>query len=737
MRRRIHAFLILAATLSSLLPARAVESKTQQASRQLEQLAGSVTIYRDTYGVPHIFGPTDAAVTFGLAYAQAEDNFWQIEDNYIRALGRAAEVYGESKLPDDLTEHALQITQLAVWEYQHRPPQTRRLYDAYAAGLNYFLTVNQLVTPRLLHRFQAWHPFALVRFMYHQSAFLPKTGIGTKDARTAIVEREQTGSNAWAIAPSKSSTGHAMLFINPHQPFLGLGQYYEAHVRSDEGLNFSGVTKFGFPFLYIGHNQFLGWSHTNNYPDLEDVYEEYFDDPKNPLAYRYGVGYRQAIQWREVIRVKAGTGVVDKTFEFKKTHHGPVLLVKDGKSYSVKLAKLVEGGWLDQWYAMSRARTFDEFKKALERVDVVYNNIVYADRTGNIYFVDYGAVPRRSAKFDWAKPVDGANPEAEWQGYHTLDELPQVTNPKSGFVQNCNSTPFLTTTGDNPNPKLFPDYIGAGETDTPRAQISRRLLESKQKFSFDELAHAAFDTAVIKGETEIPTLVELWERLKGQDAPRAEKLKGPINELKSWNAVSTTSSIPMTLFATWYGKAYRVTGPASSRPFTVNLADEKDPWSKIRALEETIDELNKNFGTWKVAWGEVNRLQRTASGGFMPPTDSRPSLPVAGGPGTLGIVFAFYTQQPEGQKRRYGVQGHSYVSVIDFGPVPQARSILVFGENADPKSPHHFDQAPLYAKQEFKPAWFTFEDIKAHLEGSYHPGEIHRFMRTPATPSPK
>src|SRR5215813_4733652 len=340
LRRRFLGMILVVAVMPGFAPA----AFAQQGTARQEGIARTVTIYRDTYGVPHIFGPTDASVVFGLAYCQAEDNFLQIEENYIRALGKATELYGDRALAADLADHALGIPQLAVAEYQRTAPRMRRLYDAFADGLNYFLETNELVRPRLLHLFRGWYPLALYRFMYHQNDFLNKTGITPKDVLGAIVEQKvvghahspagsgpgeftngewgtfsDTGSNAWAIAPAKSATGHAMLFINPHQPFFGMSQYYEAHLHSEEGLNFSGLTKFGFPFLYIGHNEFLGWSLTNDYPDLEDVYEEKFDDPAHPTAYRYGDRYRVANQWTENLRIKTPAGIVEKTFLFRGT----------------------------------------------------------------------------------------------------------------------------------------------------------------------------------------------------------------------------------------------------------------------------------------------------------------------------------------------------------------------------------------------------------------------------------
>lgn len=684
----------LALCVPLLLPLRAADPA---------QIAKSITIYRDTYGVPHVFGPTDASCVFGYLNAQAEDNFWQIEDSYIRALGRASEVYGAKTLDDDQLVRALEIPKLSKTEYEHAAPRVRELLEAGAGGLNYFLQQNPQVKPRLVTHFQPWHMYAFSRYALYYLFIFRQTGLKPDEINNAA---QSQGSNMWAILPAKSATGHTMLFINPHQPFFGAGQWYEGQVHSDEGWNMSGASFFGSGFPTIGHNDVLGWSHTVNRPDIADIYEEAFDNPEDPLAYKYDGAYRHATEWTETIQVKTDQGLVDRKVTFRKTHHGPIVAKRKGKQLAVKLAKFEEGGQVDEWYAMSRARNLDEFKKAMSAVAVPMFNAVYADRDGNIFYVYNGAVPRRSAKFDWSQPVDGSTSETEWHGYHSFNELPQMTNPKSGFVQNCNSAPFTTTVFGNPDPSEYPKYM-VGEADTDRARISRRILWNKDKFTFDEWAKAGFDTYVIDAETEIPKLVQAWEQ------SRPANLAEPVAELQNWDHVSRTNSVPMTLYLLWHEKQYGTAVIPAAKP----KEDVLESFTKV------IENLEKTFGTWRVPWGDLNRLERRQSGGEEPFRDDVTSLPVAGAPGDVGIVFNFYARPEKGQKRRYGVAGHSFISVVEFGPQVQARSIMVFGENSDPASPHYFDQSKLYASQEFKPAWFSLADIKAHSERSYHPGK--------------
>ncbi len=702
----------------------------------IEQLARSVTIFRDAFGVPHVFGPTDPSVVFGFVYAQAEDNFWQIEDSYIQALGRASEVYGEKSLDADLTQRALEISRLSEEDLAKVSEPIRSICQATADALNYYLAKSSRARPRLITRFEPWHVIAFGRFAQYQLFIYRRAGIRESEIRTAVEEVKTTGSvhetptrrlenesaeaevddskigsNAWAISPSRSASGHAMLFINPHQPFFGPGQWIEGHVKSETGWNLSGATFPGGPFPSIGRNERLGWTHTVNAPDVADLWLEQLDDPKDSLSYRYGSGHRTATEWSDTVRVKTEAGAVTRTFRFRKTHHGPIVAVRNGKPLSLRMARFEEAGGLEQRYRMGKARDLKEFQAAMEPLAVPMFNTIYADSDGHIWYLYNGAVPRRSTRFDWSKPVDGSDPETEWQGYHTMAELPQALDPASGYVQNCNATPLLACdeTAAVGGAAKFPPYM-VTEKDNSRSRISRRILSRKEKFTFEDWARAAFDRHVIEAETQIPALVAEWEKLRAAEPERAEKLKEVISELKAWDGVSTLDSQAMTVFSVWlYSRASLA--PAGTPPIAV--------------LEGAIADLIQKWGTWRVAWGDFSRLQRVHTSGSLEPfSDERPSLPIAGGPGDpVGMVFNFYAPAAPGQKRHYGTNGHSYVSVVELGPDVRAQSIVPFGQSADSASPHYFDQAPLYAAERFKPAWFTLEEIRGNLERAYHPGE--------------
>jgi len=670
-------------------------------------LAKDVTIYRDTYGVPHVFGRTDAATVFGFAYAQAEDNFWRVEENFISALGRSSEIYGQKSLDEDRLNHALEIPRLAREEYARLDKQMRSLCDAYAAGFNYYLERHTEVKPRLLTKIEPWYTLAFIRYNYFQNGFGRDPNLRRAGLQTAAIDNDlkpHTGSNGWVVGPSKSASGHALLFINPHLPFFGPGQVYEGHVHSDEGWNFTGYTRFGFPLPYVGHNDNGGWVSTDNAADLTDVYLETFDDPARPLAYKYGNGYRLATEHVEEIRVKTANGIETRKFTMRKTHHGPILAARDGKMLSLRMAKFESDGWLREWYDMTRAKSLNELKRAMTPLNMLFGNVMYADRQGNTWYLYNGAVPKRDPRFDWTKPLDGSDPATEWHGYHTIDELPQLTNPATGWMQNCNTSPFLLTSEGNPDPKQFPKYM-VQEGDNPRGAISREILSSKPTFTFDEWTRLAFDTRVMSAGKDLEALLAVL-RQRNQTTFRTTRLLAVYDELSRWDRRSANDSIAMTIFSLYHERRMR---------------DEK--LEVLTALNDALNSLEEDFGTWKVAWGELNRLQRIDESRDQDFDDSKPSLAVSGVNGNDGAVFTFYATPERGQKRRYGVAGGTYISVVEFSPRVRALSVHTFGASGDPKSKHYTDQSVLYTRGEFKPSWLALEDIRANLEAAYKPGE--------------
>jgi penicillin amidase len=687
------------------------------------RLAPTVTIYRDRYGIPHVWARTDAGATFGFGYAQAEDNFARLEDNFVRALGRAAEVYGEPALHDDRLNRALRIPQLARAEYGRMSPRMRSLLDGYAAGVNLWMTRHPAAPRRLLQRVEPWYPLAFIRYNYYQNGFAPGAGLDSREIRTAERDRERSslGSNGWVVGPSRSASGHALLFIDPHLSYFGPGQVYEGHVHSAEGWDFSGYARLGFPFPYVGFNATLGWVSTDNAADVADLYAERFDRAGDPLSYRYGTSYRTAFQWQDTIRVRAGNGVDTRAMTFRSTHHGPIVAVRDGHPLALRMAKLDSAGWLDEWYAMTRARDVTELKRAMRPLAMLFGNVMAADARGHTWYLYNAAVPRRDVRFDWTQPLDGSDPATEWKGFHSLDELPQLLDPPSGWMQNCNSSPFQLTDVGNPDSARFPAYmVPEGNSLNPRARASRRILSSTPAFTFDEWARAGFDTRVdaidvglrdlFASSAEVPD-----SALRVRIAPAAALLRG-------WDGRSTVESVPMTLLYVASGLYF--SGPQRDTTLT----------GRARALADALDSLDARFGRWQVGWGEVSRLQRRPDPDPSAPPqydllaaldfrDDLPSEPLAAVPGWLGAVFTAYLARAPMQKREYAVAGDTYVAIVEFGPRVRAAAVHTFGASGDPRSPHFADQAPLFARGHFRPAWFSLADIRANAERAYHPGD--------------
>ncbi|MEM1011596.1 MAG: penicillin acylase family protein [Planctomycetota bacterium] len=676
-------------------------------------MATTVTITRDAFGVPHIEAETDAGAVFGFVYARAEDEFHYVEQSIIASLGRLSEVRGEQGVLWDRLLHSLDVQTIAKQDYESASPRVRALCDAGADALNWFLHNRPDVEPALLTHFEPWW-FCAQDLGFSVNAAvreLQRAGTANPSGFPADVSRLD-GSNAWAIAPSRTPgrNGPAMLFINPHIP---LEAVYEGHLTSDEGWNIYGATAYGRGLMpMFGHNQRLGWALTVNQPDIVDFYRITFGHDTNPLAYRYDAGWRQGVERFALIRVLQDDGTLEeRQLRFIDTHHGPIIRQAGGDYLALRVAGLDSGGALAQWYAMSKAQTLDQFKAAIAKRALSFHNVVYADADGNIFYVYNGSIPRRSNEFDWSKPVNGSDPNTEWDGYYEVDDLPQILNPRSGYVQNCNSDPFLTTSKDNPGRADFPSAMIGPDPINFRMQRSHAILGQGEPLTFDSLSEATFDTYVHASDSYIPRIVKGWEALLKSDPDRAEQLRDSVDLLVTWDRKAAVDSEATTVFMLWFEAVY----PAIQ-------SDTLTDAMGISALESIVQAIERTFGRRAISWGEVNRHQRPADDPANPFSDDRPSLPVAGGHGEAGIMFNFIARA-QNTRLRYGFHGNSYVSIVAFGDSPRARSLTPYGQSRDPESPHFEDQMSLYAQGRLRDVFFTRDAFRANAKQTYRPGE--------------
>ncbi len=534
------------------------------------------------------------------------------------------------------------------------------------------------------------------------------------------------------MAPSRTRDGRALLLINPHQLFVGVQRYAEIHLDSREGLRFSGLTVFGFLLPYMGHNDRLGWAYTDNYADHSDLYGEVFDHPADPLRYRYGTGYRTAETWTDSIRVRTDDGLETRTFRFWKTHHGPVVgVADDGRPLAVRLARMEGGGWFTQWDAMIRARSLEEWRAAMGRLRVAYMNAMYADADGNIGYVYGSAVPRRLEGVDPSGILDGSDPRTEWQGFHALDELPQVFNPASGWLVNTNSSPFVAAPELPFGREDFPAYMVGPETDNARARSSRRVLEGMRRVTFEDFQERVWDSRLEVADGAIALMEAGWrERMAGERRDGAgaagDDPDGPgeaVRRLGAWDRRSDTASVETTWFVLAAELAAGGRGGGA----------EPTPSSMLESLERALGMLEAEWGTTEVPWGWLNRHQRPLPGAVgagpvqaLRLDPDRPSLAVGGAPGFLGSIFTYATERFAEARPGLGLHGNSFVKVVEFGPRVRAASILNYGQSGDPDSPHFFDQAALYSGRAVKPAFFTRAEVEAEAVRTYQVGAARR-----------
>jgi acyl-homoserine-lactone acylase len=687
---------------------------------QWKKQAQRVTVIRDNWSVPHVFGKTDADAVFGLLYVQCEDDFKRVEGNYLTAIGRLAEINGEEDLYTDLVTRLLSDTTRAIKQYKESPEDMKKLLNAFADGINYYLYTHPATKPQLIKRFQPWMPLlfpegsiggnrssiSLDKLKTFYSGELVTTG-----SRKDHEEESSSGSNGFAIAPSRSATKNGLLLINPHTSFYFRS---EVHAISDEGLNAYGAVTWGQFFIYQGFNANGGWMHTTSQADAVDDYAETIVRKNDSIFYQYGKKLLPVQVNKVSIRYKQGNELKTKHFTTYRTHHGPVVAEDNGKWIAFKMLDEPLAA-ITQSYRRTKSANMREFTQWMELKTNTSNGTTYVDNQGNIGYWHGNFVPKRDPKFDWSKPVDGSNPETEWKGSHNVNEIVQIINPPNGWIQNCNSTPFTGAGANSPKKENYPAYM-APDAESPRAINAVRLLDREKQFTIDKVINAAYDTYLSAFETLLPPLFSAYD-LSANELVK-KNLAEPVQLLRSWDMRSSLSSEATTLAITWAAKL-RGTNRGSNQQLIESTTAEE----KLNALTQAINDLQTNFNSWKVKWGDINRYQRLTGNIKETYDDQKPSLAVGLASGNFGSLPSFASQIFPGTKKRYGTVGNSFVCVVEFGKKLKAKSVVTGGQSSDPSSEHFIDQAEMFCTGKFKDVLFYKEDIEKHASKKYHPGE--------------
>ena len=731
---------ILACALGAAVPAFAAPAAApavQQAASSAElarwkKTAARVTIMRDKWGIPHVFGKLDADAVFGLLYAQAEDDFNRVELNYINAMGRLAEVEGEKEVWRDLRmKMYIQPSDMQA-KYAASPAWLKELMNAFADGLNYYLHTHPEVKPKLITRFEPWMALSFSEGsiggdiesidLKDLERFYGKRDVAQKVAALEnAFDAEPRGSNGFAIAPKLSKTGNALLLINPHTSF-----YFrpEVHMVSEQGLNAYGAVTWGQFFIYQGFNDKAGWMHTSGGGDVIDEYLETVVEKGGKYFYQYGSEQRpvQARQITLPYRTPSGA-MASKTVTAYFTHHGPIVREEGGKWVAVKMMDEPLKA-LTQSYTRTKARDYDAFYKAMELRTNSSNNTVYADAKGNIAYFHGNFIPKRDPRFDWSKPVDGSTPATEWQGLHAIKETITLFNPASGYISNTNNWPFSASGASSPKRQDWPDYMWS-LPENARGRHAERVLKDAKGFTLDTLIAAAYDSHLTAFEPLVPQLLKDYDALAAND-PRKALLSAQVASLRGWDLRFGVDSRPTSLAIYWGQDMVAQHAPrarAEGTPTVDFITHRLNADERLASLQRASDKLTADFGTWQTPWGEINRFQRISGDIDQQYDDSKPSWPVGFASANWGSLASFGMVAKQKTRRIYGDRGNSFVAVVEFGPRVRAKSILAGGNSNNPASKHFADQAEMYSRGEFKDVLFYKEDIEKHLERKYHPGQ--------------
>jgi len=687
-----------------------------------------VKILRDRLGVPHIFGKTDADTAFGLAYANAEDDFPTIQDSLAAARGRLALLrLDKIAVLNDYLVQALHIQQRVDDQYERLiSTDYKEILDAYAEGINFYA---HYYPDEIDSRFLPYTGRDVVAGFIHKLALFVGVGGTLED----LLSREEDlldvgrpmqrmlagnsgisfpgrtelmGSNSHAVGPSRSADDITRLNINSHQPYEGPVAWYEAHLVSEEGWDMIGGLFPGSPVIHHGHNKYLGWAHTVNSPDAIDVYKLSMH-PDGSLQYKFDQEWKQLIVRKARIEIDTGFFDLPITYKSYESIHGPVLKLKEG-FYAIRYAGMNRAGLsVEQWFRMNKAKNLDEWKKAMAMQGLPMMNTMYADQN-NILYVYNHLLPIRNENYNWRNILPGDTSETLWTDYLPFEELPMVENPPSGYVMNTNSTPFQATVGEgNPNPDDFSETSGIETHMNNRAIRSHELFGTDDSISRDEFFKYKYDRKYSKKSS---LFREVIIPLLKNYTPKNKNEKEALNILEKWDGNTDEASAAATLANLIYRPIFRAGLRRSIGAKALSVE---------KAFRGAVVFLMKNYGRIDVPLGQVQRLQR-----------GRTDLPLGG---SMDVLNAVHTEIRDG--KMVGVAGDSYIMIVEFshsGAESWARH--QYGNVNRKDSIHYDDQAVPFSRRMLRKSLLKIDEIRTELESEYHPGEENQSQSTIINP---
>lgn len=691
-----------------------------------DALAEQAIIRRDAFGIPHILARTEEAAAFAFGYAQAEDHAAEIGRRYLSARGEEARYFGDSGLSNDVA--MAQFDNLAVSRaaLDAIAPEYRRIISAYAAGVNRYVQRHRHELPEWMPELTAADVLASTRASAASSlggAALVRRlrekyeGAGRGQDEPWEID-EAPGSNAFALAGSRTTTGKPILLGNPHLQWSSL--YWEAHVRVPGAIDFYGSTLAGIPVLRAGFNDRLGFVTTNNAPDLDDVFA-LRADPDRPDHYVFD-GRSWPLTRRDVtIQVRNADGSMrGESRTFWTSHIGPVVYRTADRVFAVKSARLEAFQYFYGFYEMSRARSLREWTSALERNFVPTSNFTYADADGNILYWWNGRVARRASGRDYQLDVEASTSADLWTTFHPVTDFPRLLNPPGGYVQNANNPPQFVSGRDPIDMSRYPDYFERGSL-ALRPQLAIDMIESRPTFSVQDVIDLKYSTRMLLAErAKSDVVASVRERA---DSPEDARLGADV--LEAWDDRTSAESRGAVLFQRFWDMYSAAVRPPYATPWT-DTEPAKTPRgiadraAAVTHLAAAVRSVREQYGSERVAWGEVNRFRAGSL-----------DLPGDGATGTYGSfrVMTFDPQAVPGVRVAGHIPGRAapvgfgdaWVLLVDFSRPGAALSVLSYGQTTKQNSPHSSDQLKLFAEHRLRPALYAEEDIKANTRREYRP----------------